>query len=54
MQLHGCYVALVTPFNEQDAIDEEGLRANINFLIGMDLKVKATETNIQLLTVNDL
>ena len=33
MQLQGCYVALVTPFDDHDAIDEDGLRANINFLI---------------------
>jgi len=29
-------------------------RANITFLIGMDLKIKADETNIRMLTVNDL
>jgi len=29
-------------------------RARINFLVGMDLRVKADETNIQLLIVNDL
>lgn len=33
MQLRGCYVALVTPFNEQGAVDEEGLRTNINLLV---------------------
>ncbi len=33
MQLQGCYVALVTPFNDTGAVNEEGLRANINFLI---------------------
>lgn len=33
MKLAGCYVALVTPFDQQNAIDEEGLRANISFLI---------------------
>ena len=29
-------------------------RANITFLIGMDLKIKADETNIRMLTVNEL
>ena len=29
-------------------------RANITFLVGMDLKVKEDETSIRLLTVNDL
>lgn len=33
MNLYGCYVALVTPFDEQGALDEEGLRSNINYLI---------------------
>ncbi len=33
MHLQGCYVALVTPFNDQGSINEEGLRLNINFLI---------------------
>jgi len=29
-------------------------RANIRFLIGMDSRIKANETSIQILTVNDL
>ncbi len=33
MQLRGCYVALVSPFDKQGAVNEEGLRSNINFLI---------------------
>ncbi len=33
MLLQGCYVALVTPFNDQGAVDEDGLRSNIDFLI---------------------
>lgn len=33
MELKGCYVAMVTPFDEKGAIDEEGLRANTEFLL---------------------
>lgn len=33
MKLKGCYVALVTPFKADGALDEAGLRANIDFLI---------------------
>lgn len=33
MELKGCFVAHVTPFNENGEINEEGLRSNINFLI---------------------
>lgn len=33
MKLRGCYVALVTPFNDDNTINEAGLRANIRFLI---------------------
>ncbi|MBN1981304.1 MAG: 4-hydroxy-tetrahydrodipicolinate synthase [Chitinivibrionales bacterium] len=33
MHLHGCYVAIVTPFDASGAIDEEGLRKNIRYLI---------------------
>ena len=33
MVLRGCYVAIVTPFDKNGAVNEEGLRSNINFLI---------------------
>ncbi len=33
MKLRGCFVALVTPFLPDGTIDEEGFRANIEFLI---------------------
>ena len=33
MQLQGLYVALVTPFTADGAIDEDGFRSNIEFLI---------------------
>jgi 4-hydroxy-tetrahydrodipicolinate synthase len=33
MNLRGCYVAIVTPFDRQDVVDENGLRRNIEFLI---------------------
>ncbi len=33
MNLQGCYVALVTPFDKNGNIDENGLRKNIDFLI---------------------
>lgn len=33
MKLQGCYVALITPFDNQGDIDENGLRLNINYLI---------------------
>jgi 4-hydroxy-tetrahydrodipicolinate synthase len=34
MEFRGCYVAIVTPFKENGEIDEDGLRSNIEFLIG--------------------
>lgn len=33
MELRGCYTALVTPFIETGAVNESGLRSNIDFLI---------------------
>ncbi len=33
MEFRGCYVAIVTPFTSEGALDEEGLRSNIEFLI---------------------
>ena len=33
MKFEGTYVAMVTPFNENKEIDEEGFRSNINYLI---------------------
>ena len=33
MDLQGCYVAIVTPFDTHGGIDENALRSNINFLI---------------------
>ena len=33
MNFEGTYVAMVTPFNKDEEIDEEGFRSNINFLI---------------------
>lgn len=33
MNFEGTYVAMVTPFTEDDKIDEEGFRSNINYLI---------------------
>ena len=33
MNFEGTYVAMVTPFTEDNEIDEEGFRSNINFLI---------------------
>ncbi|MBN2037774.1 MAG: 4-hydroxy-tetrahydrodipicolinate synthase [Chitinispirillaceae bacterium] len=34
MDLRGCYVAIVTPFEENGAIHENALRSHIDFLIG--------------------
>ncbi|WP_295114977.1 4-hydroxy-tetrahydrodipicolinate synthase [uncultured Methanobrevibacter sp.] len=33
MKFEGTYVAMVTPFDENEQIDEEGFRSNINYLI---------------------
>jgi 4-hydroxy-tetrahydrodipicolinate synthase len=33
MKLHGCFVAIVTPFSADGQVDETGLRSNIEFLI---------------------
>jgi 4-hydroxy-tetrahydrodipicolinate synthase len=33
IEFRGCYVAIVTPFNEDGSLNEEGLRSNIEFLI---------------------
>ena len=33
MKFEGTYVAMVTPFDENEHIDEEGFRSNINYLI---------------------
>ncbi len=33
MELKGCHVALVTPFRDDGALDEDGFRKNIDFLI---------------------
>ena len=33
MDLQGCYVAIVTPFDADGGIDEKALRSHINFLI---------------------
>jgi 4-hydroxy-tetrahydrodipicolinate synthase len=33
INFRGCYVAIVTPFKSNGALDEEGLRSNIEFLI---------------------
>ena len=33
MKFEGTYVAMVTPFDENKQIDEEGFRSNINYLI---------------------
>ena len=33
MVLQGCFVAIVTPFTEDGAVDEDGLRKNIEVLI---------------------
>ena len=33
MNFEGTYVAMVTPFTQDEEIDEEGFRSNINFLI---------------------
>src|SRR5512139_1779727 len=33
MKLEGTTVAMVTPYTENDEIDEEGIRENINYLI---------------------
>ena len=33
MNFEGTYVAMVTPFNDDKEIDEEGFRSNINYLI---------------------
>ena len=33
MNFEGTYVAMVTPFNKEGTIDEEGFRSNINYLI---------------------
>ena len=33
MKLEGTIVAMVTPFNDEDVVDETGIRENINYLI---------------------
>ncbi len=33
MDFKGCYVAIITPFNENGKIDEESLRKHVNFLV---------------------
>jgi 4-hydroxy-tetrahydrodipicolinate synthase len=33
IHLRGCYVAIVTPFNDHGAVNEKALRSNIDFLI---------------------
>jgi 4-hydroxy-tetrahydrodipicolinate synthase len=33
IEFRGCYVAIVTPFNGDGSLNEEGLRSNIEFLI---------------------
>ncbi len=33
MELKGCFVAVVTPFTEQGAVDENGFRENIEYII---------------------
>ena len=46
MKFEGTYVAMVTPFDKDKQIDEEGFRSNINFLIdqGVDGLVGAGTT----------
>lgn len=46
MRFEGTYVAMVTPFNKDKEIDEEGFRSNINYLIdqGVDGLVGAGTT----------
>ena len=46
MRFEGTYVAMVTPFDKDKQIDEEGFRSNINFLIdqGVDGLVGAGTT----------
>ena len=46
MRFEGTYVAMVTPFDKNKEIDEEGFRSNINFLIdqGVDGLVGAGTT----------
>ena len=39
MNFEGTYVAMVTPFTQDEEIDEEGFRSNINFLIEKALMV---------------
>lgn len=34
IHLRGCYVAIVTPFDDNGAVNEKALRSNIDFLIG--------------------
>jgi 4-hydroxy-tetrahydrodipicolinate synthase len=34
IHLRGCYVAIVTPFDDNGAVNEKALRSNIEFLIG--------------------
>ncbi len=33
MELKGCYVAIITPFDKNGKIDEEALRKHVNFLV---------------------
>jgi 4-hydroxy-tetrahydrodipicolinate synthase len=46
MRFEGTYVAMVTPFDDDKQIDEEGFRSNINYLIdqGVDGLVGAGTT----------
>jgi len=39
MKLEGTIVAMVTPFNDEDVVDETGIRENINYLIDREWKV---------------
>jgi 4-hydroxy-tetrahydrodipicolinate synthase len=34
MDLKGCYVAIITPFDQNGKVDEEALRKHVNFLVG--------------------
>ncbi len=49
----GVYAIVFDGYIDKDLV-KTAERARINFLIGMDSKIKANETSIQLLTVNDL
>jgi 4-hydroxy-tetrahydrodipicolinate synthase len=55
MKLEGTIVAMVTPFNSEDEVDQEGMRENINYLIDRGVEgVLAAGTTGESATISHL